>query len=270
SMCGYCLMKPSGIITLLTDFGIRDPFVGVVKGVLLSRCPTAQLVDLTHGITPQQVDEAGFWLSSCYRWFPPGTVHLAVVDPGVGGARSGLVVGTREHVFVGPDNGLFGRVLAAGTRARAHQIELERLRLPRPSCTFHGRDLFAPVAAEIVAGRLSWDAVGPIRGDWVALPDSRPRRLGAEVHGVVVTVDHFGNLITDIEEHLLAGIDRPIVLVAGVACPLRTTYSDVAPGELVAMPGSFGTLEVARREGSAALALGLGRGTTVIVRGGRD
>ena len=193
-------MKPSGIITLLTDFGTRDPFVGVLKGVILGRCPTAQLVDLTHAIAPQQLDEANFWLSRCFPWFPPGTLHLAVVDPGVGSGRAGLVVGAHGHLFVGPDNGLFGGVLAADPTACAYQIDVERLRLPKPSRTFHGRDVFAPVAAEIVAGRLSWDLAGPPHTECVVLPCARAQRLGAEVHGAVTAVDHFGNLITNIEE----------------------------------------------------------------------
>ncbi len=257
----------SGIITLLTDFGTRDPFVGVMKGVILGRCPTARIVDLTHGVAAQQIPEAAFWLAKSYGWFPPGTVHLCVVDPGVGTVRAALVMRAGGHLFVAPDNGLLARVLAEHPAAPVHRIDPALLSLPVPSRTFHGRDVFAPVAAEILAGRLAWDAVGPLHPDPVDLPTAQPQRQGDEVRGTVLTVDHYGNLITNIDAQMLAELDDPVVDVGTAACPLRGTYGEVASGELVGMVGSFGTLEIACRDGSAERITGLSRGARVLVRG---
>ncbi len=257
----------SGIITLLTDFGTRDPFVGVMKGVILGRCPGARIVDLSHEVPPQQVPEGAFWLSKTFVWFPPGTLHLVVVDPGVGTQRAALVAEASGHVFVAPDNGILAPALARDPESRAHRIDPELLRLSVPSRTFHGRDVFAPVAAEILAGRLEWDAVGPPQTELVPLPTVPARRQGDEVRGTVVTVDHFGNLITNIEAEDLAGIgDDVLVSLETATCPLRGTYGEVSSGELVALVSAFGTLEVACRDGNAERITGLTRGARVVVR----
>jgi S-adenosylmethionine hydrolase len=256
----------SGIITLLTDFGTRDPFVGVMKGVILGRCPEAKLVDLGHEISPQQVPEAAFWLAKSHPWFPRGTIHIAVVDPGVGTDRAGVVARANGHLFVAPDNGLLRPALALDSASRAHRIDPARLGLPVPSRTFHGRDVFAPVAAEILAGRIAWDQVGPLHGELQDLPSIPAHRHGSEARGAVVTVDHFGNLVTNIEAELLGSIDDPVVSLESASCPLRGTYGEVPSGELVGVVGSFGTLEVAVRDGNAERTTGLGRGARVVVR----
>jgi S-adenosylmethionine hydrolase len=256
----------SGIITLLTDFGTRDPFVGVMKGVLLGRCPAAKIVDLTHEVAAQQVPGGAFWLAKTYAWFPAGTLHLAVVDPGVGTDRAGLVASAGGHLFIAPDNGLLAPALARDPASQARRIDPELLGLSVPSRTFHGRDVFAPVAAEILAGRLEWDAVGPLQTELVPLPTTPVRRHGAEVRGTVVTVDHFGNLITNIEAEDLVGIDDPLVSLDTASCPLRGTYGEVPSGELLGLVGSFGTLEVACRDGNAERTTGSTRGARVVVR----
>jgi hypothetical protein len=256
----------SGIITLLTDFGTRDPFVGVMKGVILGRCPAARIVDLSHEVPPQQVPEGAFWLAKVFVWFPSATLHLVVVDPGVGTRRAALVAQACGHLFVAPDNGILAPALARDPHSRAHRIDPELLGLSVPSRTFHGRDVFAPVAAEILAGRLEWDAVGPPQTELVPLPTVPARRQGAEVRGTVVTVDHFGNLITNIEAEDLADIDDAVVSLETASCPLRGTYGEVSSGELVALVGSFGTLEVALRDGNAERITGLTRGARVVVR----
>jgi S-adenosylmethionine hydrolase len=260
----------SRLITLLTDFGTNDPFVGVMKGVILGRFPAAQIVDLTHAIAPQRVDQAAFWLDKCYPWFPPGTVHLAIVDPGVGTSRAALVAYAKQHVFVGPDNGLFTGILQSDSGARVHSIDTVKLGLSLSSQTFHGRDLFAPVAAEIACGRLSWDAVGPPYERPLKLDLPQPHCDSEKVCGRVVTIDRFGNLITDISRELLAQLSAAVVEVAGASCVFRGTYGDVAPGALVAVMGSFGTLEIACRDSNAQSLLRAEPGTVVVVRSGAE
>jgi S-adenosylmethionine hydrolase len=176
------------------------------------------------------------------------------------------VASAHGHLFIAPDNGLLVPVLARDPASRAHRIDPELLGLAMPSRTFHGRDVFAPVAAEILAGRLDWDAVGPPQTELVPLPTTPVRRHGAEVRGTVVTVDHFGNLVTNIEAEDLADIDDPVVSLETASCPLRGTYGEVPSGELVGVMGSFGTLEVACRDGNAERITGLTRGARVVVR----
>jgi S-adenosylmethionine hydrolase len=258
------------LVTLLTDFGTDDPFVGVMKGVILGRCPELRIVDITHAIAPQRVDQAAFWLEKSYPWFPPGTVHLAVVDPGVGTPRAALVACAKQHVFVGPDNGLFTGVLRGDASVRVHRIDPVKLGLSVSSQTFHGRDLFAPVVAEIASGRLPWHAVGPPHERPLELDWPEPHCESGNVRGRVVTIDRFGNLITDIDRGLLVKFSAAVVEVAATTCPLRGTYGDVASGELVAVMGSFDTLEIACRDGSAQSLLQAGPGTAVIVRSGAE
>jgi len=254
------------IITLTTDFGLADPFVGVMKGVILGRVPDATLVDLTHGIPPQDLMAACFWMGASYHVFPPGTVHLAVVDPGVGTARQRLVVGAHGHVFVGPDNGLFGWILQdpeADVRVIGRDL-VDRLGL-RPSPTFEGRDVFAPVAAELAAGRLAVAEVSaPGRAQAPsALPPARvsPQR----VVGVVAAIDRFGNLITNIPEAALARLKSPLVCVGRKQLALRRTYDDAGPMDYLALINAFEHVEVARAGGDAAAGLGVISGTTVVV-----
>jgi S-adenosyl-L-methionine hydrolase (adenosine-forming) len=254
----------SRIVTLLTDFGVTDPFVGVMKGVLLAHCGNARLVDLTHVIPPQRVADAAFWLAQAYPWFPAGSVHLAVVDPGVGGGRAALALRAGEHYFVGPDNGIFEGVLARLASWQCRSIDLGALGLPQPSRTFHGRDVFAPVAGMLAAG-LAFERVGPevqpLRT--ALLPLVTPEDAGAL--GEVVVIDHFGNLITNLELGGRAAGRRVVVEVAGRALPLVATYSELSPGACGAVVGSFGQIELVERDGSAARTLNAQRGTPVRV-----
>jgi S-adenosylmethionine hydrolase len=258
--------RPSGIISLLTDFGYRDPFVGVMKAVILARTPVARIVDLSHGIYPQDLCEAGFWLARSYAWFPPGTVHVVVVDPGVGTGRDTLVVQADGHWFVGPDNGVMEGVLTRAPDAESRQIDIGAFGLPAPSHTFHGRDIFAPVAAELAGGRCAFEAVGPVKSSVVRRVEPGPSRTAEGVQGRVVTVDRFGNLITNLDAALFSGLSPAVVQAAGAEWPIRLTYADAEPGQVLALINAFGTLEIACRDGSAAEVLGLGRGATVALR----
>jgi S-adenosyl-L-methionine hydrolase (adenosine-forming) len=258
-----------GVVTLTTDFGLQDPFVGVVKGQVLRRFPAARIVDLTHDILAHWPAEAGFWLARSFRYFPEGTVHVAIVDPGVGTARDIAVVQAEGHLFLAPDNGLLASVVE---RARAPVVlrrlsgsVLEALGVRKPSATFHGRDIFAPVAAEMASGRLPPDAVGEEEAELIPGWIEEPVLAAGQVSGVVVTVDHFGNLITNIDASLLDGIPHPVVRVGGRELLLRRTYADVRPGDYLALVNSFGVVEVARAEQSAASGLGLDRGAPVSI-----
>jgi S-adenosyl-L-methionine hydrolase (adenosine-forming) len=248
------------IITLLTDFGTSDSYVGEVKGVLLSLAPSATLVDLTHAIAPGDIAAAGYVLARTWYRYPPGTVHLAVVDPGVGTARAALAFATGEHFFVGPDNGLFSG-LFRGAEVEAVQLEP----LSSTSFTFHGRDLFAPAAARLAEGA-SLAALGP---RFTGIPRRRsgsvPQYQGKVVVGEVIYVDRFGNLITNLTPEQVP----PYAVMEAESLeigPLRTTFGDVPTGTLVAYLGSGGTVEVGVRDGSAARRLGLGVGGKVRAR----
>lgn len=259
---------PSGVVTLTTDFGHKDPFVGVMKGRLVGRFPAVVMIDLTHEILAHWPAEAGFWLARSFRYFPPGTVHVAVVDPGVGSARDIAVIEAEGHVFLAPDNGLLAAVVEAVDSATLRRVEpqvLERIGVGVPSATFHGRDVFAPLAAEVSAGRLAPDLLGPTVPElipgWLEDPVVGP----AQVAGSVVTIDHFGNLLSNIDAGHLHHLGHPLVRVGGRELPLRRTYSDVRPGEYLALVNSFGVVEVARAEQSAAEGLGLERGAPVLI-----
>jgi S-adenosyl-L-methionine hydrolase (adenosine-forming) len=252
---------PSGIVSLLTDFGTKDPFVGVMKAVMLARHPRLSIVDLAHGVGAQDVAEGAFWLERCFRWFPAETVHLAVVDPGVGSARAAVAVSARGHLFVGPDNGLLALVAADG---EVRTLDLAALGVGAPGATFHGRDVFAPAAAELAAGK-PFAEIGPATRLAVAAPLAPPELAPPELRGAVVSIDRFGNAITNIGAELLP--PGAMVRVGAAALPIVRTYSDLDPGQLGALVGSFDTLELAIRDGDAASALGLRRGSPVVLIG---
>jgi len=265
--------RPSGVITITTDFGHQGPFVGVIKGCILTRFPEARLIDLTHEIVVHWPAEAGFWLARAFSYFPAGTVHMAVVDPGVGTARNIVALRAGGHYFLAPDNGLLAPVAA---RARDPYIvrlgaaPLAHLGIHHPSATFHGRDIFAPVAAELAAGRSRIEDLGDVTTtlvpSWVEDPTVETR----SVSGMVITIDHFGNLITNIEAPLIERFRLPLVHAGNHAFPLLRTYGDTRPGEYLALINSFGVLEIARAENSAAEGLGLSRGAPVVVRDRTD
>ena len=262
--------QPCGVISITTDFGHRGPFVGTMKGVMLNRFPAARIVDLTHETHVHWPAEAGFWLERSFRYFPSGTVHLAVVDPGVGTGRGVLLVLGAGHLFLAPDNGLLAGVIerTAGTACQVEHDRLGALRLGTLSATFHGRDFFAPLAAALAAGSLEPRAIATPTEDYVPALIERPARRGRELAGCVITADHFGNLITNIEAADLAGFEQPVVKAAGHVLPLHRTYGDVPPGTLLALVNSFAVLEIACAEQNASALLGLGRGGPVVVTEG--
>jgi S-adenosylmethionine hydrolase len=266
-------LAASGVITVTTDFGHQGPFVGVMKGCILTRFPAARIVDLTHEILVHWPAEAGFWLARAYRFFPAGTVHVAVVDPGVGTSRDILAAEAGGHMFLAPDNGLLAPVVSRSPKSllvRLTAARLARLGIDHPSATFHGRDIFAPVAAELAAGRCLptdlGDTVESLVPAWVDDPAVEP----ASVAGMVITIDHFGNLITNIDAAFIERFRVPVVHAGNHAFPLLRTYGDMRPGEYLALVNSFGVVEIARSEQSAAEGLGLSRGAPVIVRDGTD
>jgi S-adenosyl-L-methionine hydrolase (adenosine-forming) len=266
-------LTASGVITVTTDFGHQGPFVGVMKGCILTRFPAARIIDLTHEILVHWPAEAGFWLARAYRFFPPGTVHIAVVDPGVGTSRDILAAEAGGHVFLAPDNGLLAPVVSRSPETRLVRLTaapLARLGIDHPSATFHGRDIFAPVAAELAAGRCLpadlGEAVESLVPAWVEDPAVEP----ASVSGVVITIDHFGNLITNIDVALIERFRVPVVHAGNHTFPLLRTYGDARPGEYLALVNSFGVVEIARSEQSAAEGLGFSRGAPVVVRDGTD
>lgn len=261
-------MQASGVITITTDFGHKGPFAAVMKGVILGRFPDAKIVDLTHSIPAQWPPEAGFWVGRSYRYFPQGTVHVAIVDPGVGTERDILIVEYDHHYFMAPDNGLLGQLLDSAEGALVFKLDpdaLGRLNISAPSMTFHGRDIFAPIAAELAAGKTSPVAIGKATSQWVPAWLDAPTVSADRVSGVIVTIDTFGNLISNIDACLLEGKTDPIVRISGREIPLLPTYGRAKPGEYLALINSFGVLEVARAEGSAADGLGAERGAPITV-----
>lgn len=242
------------IVTLLTDFGVTDSYVGEVKGVLLSLAPRVEVVDLTHDIAPGDVRAGQFVLSRAWPRFPPGTIHVAVVDPGVGTDRRALAAEVAGHFFVAPDNGLLS-FLPAGARF----VSLASPAGTAP--TFHGRDVFAPAAAALANGT-SLSHVGPPVTDALRAPLPAPRTRADGIVGEVLHVDHFGTLITNIPAELVQAGKRVAISSTDVG-PVRRTFADVASGALLAFVGSGGTIEVAVRNGSAARALNASAGAAV-------
>ncbi len=258
----------SGVITITTDFGHKGPFIGVMKGRILQEFAGANIVDLTHETLAHWPAEAGFWVSRSYRFFPAGTVHIAVVDPGVGTDREIIVILRDGHAFLAPDNGLLATLAEDPADVPVYRVSdplLAKLGLQHPSATFHGRDVLAPLAASLASGRFAPADVGPRTHDIVPSWLDEPEKQHDGVSGVVVTVDAFGNLITNIDQSLIEQIAEPVALAGNHTLPFRRTYADVRPGELLALVNSFGVVELACGEGSAADALGAGRGAPVKV-----
>ena len=260
------------IITLTTDFGTSDGYVGTMKGVILSIAPDAKLVDISHEIEAQHIRQAAYVLHSAASYFPRGTIHLAVVDPGVGSARRALAVRTSHEFLVGPDNGLFTLFLADEPDAECHMITNTQYLLPRISSTFHGRDVFAPAAAHLANG-VDLADLGPRIGDPVTFPVPQPeQQADGSWRGCVLYADHFGNLITSVTEELLqqllGGGRHSVEIVIGQQCisGIRRTFAEGAPGELVALFGSSGRLEIAVTNGNAARALNVGSDSPIILR----
>ena len=248
-------LRPSGIVSLLTDFGHRDPYVGVMKGAVLRANPKAVLVDLGHEVPAQDVAAGAFWWAAAIGRFPVGTVHTGVVDPGVGTARRILAALACECIWLAPDNGLLAAVLAQDPGAEVRAIDVEHLQLRDVSRTFHGRDVFAPVAGWLAGGRYGFASLGPRIDDAAAgeVPFAGPPQ--------VVHIDGYGNAITNVSVAALAGVTA--IEGGGRQLSMRGTYGDVPPGEPLALVGSYGLLEIAVNGGNAADRLGLRRGTRI-------
>jgi S-adenosylmethionine hydrolase len=255
------------IIALTTDFGQADTYVGTMKGVILGICPQAALVDVTHEVRPQALHQASFLLHNATPYFPPGTIHMVVIDPGVGSERRPIVVKTQRAIYVAPDNGVLTMALARDPARTAIHLTEARYWLPQPSATFHGRDLFAPAAAYLACGIKPCEMGKEIPLDsLISLPPLQPRILAdGEWRGEILHVDHFGNLVTNIqrmEEPTSLHVEVTGTKIAGVS----ETFSDRPPGEMVAYIGSSGYLEIAVRNGNAAEQLSMDVGSSVTIK----
>jgi len=250
------------IVTLLTDFGLADTYVGQVKGAILAVAPGATLVDLSHGVEPQDVRGGAFLLWAAVGAFPPGTIHLAVVDPGVGSGRRALAARSAGgHLLVGPDNGLLGPALdLLGGAIACVELSVPRYWRPRPSATFHGRDIFGPVAGHLAAGA-SLEALGPPATVSHPFRLPTPELHGEQLVGEVVHVDRYGNLVTNLRADTVA--PGGAVAIAGRRVERRAHYAAAAPGGLLALEGSAGLIEISARDGSAAAPRGVTRGARV-------
>jgi S-adenosyl-L-methionine hydrolase (adenosine-forming) len=250
------------IITLTTDFGLADPFVGIMKGVMLGIAPNAQLVDISHDIRSYDILEAAFLIQSTYSYFPESTVHVVIVDPGVGSARRPIVGVAQGHFFVAPDNGVLSGVL----QNEVYHIKNDSLFLNTVSRTFHGRDIFAPIAAHLARGT-PIELIGPRILDFVKNPLPRPRPQGDKLIGTVLRIDKFGNIVTNFRRSDLS--PDFTILVAGLPITrLCANFSEADPGEFFAVEGSTGYIELALNQGSAADRLNVCRGAEIEVESG--
>lgn len=259
-------MPQRPVVSLLTDFGLDDPFVGMMKGVILQRCAAARIIDLTHAIEPQDVRRAGYGLADSWRYFPPATIHVAVVDPGVGTDRAILAAAVDGHILIAPDNGLLTAVFEQVQPDEIRQVSNGAIFLKSISRTFHGRDIFAPTAGALAAGMPLSD-VGPVVDKCVSLdlPHATVTDDGT-VRGEVIYIDRFGNLVTNIAGPQLPLMPR--VAIAGRTIEgLVASYGHRPAGELLAVIGSTGRLEIAINRGHAAATLDAPIGTAVTVAG---
>jgi S-adenosyl-L-methionine hydrolase (adenosine-forming) len=259
-------MKPSGIITLTTDFGLSDPYVAMMKGVILTINPSARIVDVTHQIGTGAIFQAALLIRETFPYFPEGTVHLAVVDPGVGSDRRLLALQAGAHLFVGPDNGLFWPVFRDFEGTRAVQLTQSRYFLPSITQTFHGREIFAPVAAHLSLG-LSLESLGTTVRDLTTLNIPRPYVKEGVLCGQIIRVDNFGNLVTNISGRELTEFleSAPARVEAGklLIRKLSRIYADSEEGEPLALINSSNLLEIAVRLGRASEYIGLRNGEII-------
>jgi S-adenosylmethionine hydrolase len=261
------------IITLTTDFGTDSPCVAAMKGVILSINPAATVVDVTHSVPAQDIGAGAVALADAYRWFPRGTIHVAVIDPGVGTARKIACLVGNDHLFVGPDNGVLSVAAGGASATRAFEISQPRYRLADVSNTFHGRDIMAPAAAHLSLG-IEPEKLGPPLDDWVRLNLPDPTLETGAVAGEVLLIDSFGNLITNVTAVALTRVFGDIDDLrenAVVKCKLHQirglvgTYGEADAGEAVALIGSSQRLELAIVDGNAASVFGVGVGQRVSV-----
>ena len=273
------------MIALLTDFGLQDAYVGVMKAVILSIAPSTQLVDITHSIWPQNVRQAAFTLLTTCEYFPAGTIFVVVVDPGVGGTRRAVAAKAGQYTFVGPDNGVFSYALASLGASESVELTNPQYRLTNVSNSFHGRDIFAPAAAHLVSG-VRLQALGPTVNDLVALPQPKLTLGQRQITGEVLHIDHYGNIVTSVGQlqwqsaaqlalrPRFENLASPVSIAAERAVVqagersvrgIQRSFGDVAQGDLLAMVGSSGHLEIAVNHGNAAAQLGVSLGDEVVL-----
>jgi len=263
------------IITLVTDFGTQDYFVGAMKGVILSQNPSAVIVDITHEVPPQDIQAAAFNLLATYKDFPAGTIHLAVVDPGVGSSRRPILVECAGQMFAGPDNGLFSWICQREGHFLARHLTNEKFFKHPQSATFHGRDVFAPVAAALSRG-VSAEEFGPLIDDAIVLESLTPRaNEDGTLAAVIIHIDRFGNCITNLTtEHLTSEVDRRVRLTVNnhVITSIRKYFSAEADDSesLFMIPGSAGFVEIAAQNSSAAAILKVRRGQSITLQTGAE
>ena len=261
-------LVPSRIITLMTDFGTSDHYVGVMKGVILNINPQVQIVDITHTIPPQDIHGAAFLIDSAYRYCPTGTIHVIVVDPGVGSERRAIVCQTETAYFVCPDNGILTHILRGEEHIHTIAADNSAYFLPQVSNTFHGRDIFAPIAAHLSRG-IPIDTLGSPVAQPVQLPIPQPQVTDRAIIGHIIWIDSFGNLVTDISHEILGSLQErnSILICAGSARidHINRSYTESAVGEALAIIGSFNRLEISINQGDAAQTLGLKRGDAITV-----
>jgi S-adenosyl-L-methionine hydrolase (adenosine-forming) len=255
------------LIVLMTDFGLEDAFVGVMKGVIASIRRDSHVIDLTHAISAQNVRQAAFHLERSIGYFPDETIYVCVVDPGVGTARRAIGVEAGPYRFIAPDNGLLTPIFKRWPNARCHELTNAAYQLPNKSATFHGRDLFSPAAAHLAAG-VPLAAFGPAidvaECARMTMFRNRPLEDGNGWQGEIITTDHFGNLITTLEGSMNAdGGNWTITVGNAPPLPIVRTYGEVQPGQPLAYTGSSGMIEIAIRNGNANKELGVGEGDAV-------
>jgi S-adenosylmethionine hydrolase len=263
-------MKPNSIVTLTTDFGLADTYVGTMKGVILSINPRCTVIDITHEIGPQDIMGAGLALSGAYDFFPEGTIHMGVVDPGVGSLRRPLLIVTEKYFFVGPDNGIFSFILTGQHTCNVFEMTDTSFFLPSPSSTFHGRDIFAPVAAHLSTGKQP-ECFGSRVTDWVTLNTPEPKILNnISAEGEIIHIDRFGNLITNLSrdfiEKMTGGKPFRIEFKGSSAARLLPNYADAEERELFCLFGSADRLEISVKNKSAEEMMNAGKGDKVIIR----
>jgi S-adenosylmethionine hydrolase len=259
-------MMKNSIITLLTDFGTKDHYVASMKGVILNINPRCLLIDITHQVSSHNIREGAYILANAYSYFPKGTIHLAVVDPGVGGARKPLLIVTPNYSFVGPDNGLFTMVTRKESVEQIIALDKQKYHLPKVSTTFHGRDIFAPVAAYLSLG-IKPNAFGHTIDSLEGLGSERPVIKEGKLSGEILHVDSFGNLVSNIDKGILFRFTegRPLVIRAGrkTIRGLKRGYWEGKKDEPIALLGSGGFLEISVREGNAQKAMKVKRGDPI-------
>lgn len=254
------------IITLTTDFGTTDPYAGIMKGVILGINSNVDVVDLTHNLPAHSIEAAAFSLFSSVPWFPEGTIHLAVVDPGVGSDRPMIVVKTEKYFIVAPDNGIASYCIERESSSEIRKIENRRYMAPEISCTFHGRDVMAPAAAYLSKG-IAFESIGPVVKKIITLPSYKPLIDADAIKGRIIRVDHFGNMTTNISVKDVRSIGEPFLIRAGSVSidHISPSYASAESGAVLAIEGSSGFIEIAANQSDAASKTGLAAGNRVTV-----